>query len=274
MNFAYIKIFIKALIQRTLSHDVPDLAAQLSFYFLLALFPFLIFTFALLAYIPISTADVLRFFSQYVPEQGMGVIERNVVSILEVQRGGVLSISFFIALWSASNASHAVMRALNHAYEVEDSRSFIHGRLVAILLTISLMVVIVIALLLPVFGKMLGVFLSQYILLPEDFLFIWDVFRLSVSFGVLFLIFCCLYYFAPNLKLKVRDVWVGALMATMGWQLTSLAFSFYINNFGNFTAMYGSLGGIVGLLLWFFLSGMILLVGGEINATRKWLQKG
>lgn len=264
-------LFFKDLVSRFQFHHIPDLSAQLSFYFLLALFPFLIFVFALLAYTPLTTADVLRVAGQYIPTQALEPISENISGILDVQRGGLMSISIIIALWSASNGSHAIIRALNHAYSVEESRSFIKARLIAIMLTFALIFVILLALLLPVFGRAIGLFIFSVIGYTENFLLFWEFIRWGISLTIIFMIFCTLYYVAPNIKLSWEEIWVGAIFATLGWAAISFGYSVYLNNFAHFNATYGSLGGVIGLLLWFFLTAMTLILGGEINATlRSW----
>jgi membrane protein len=267
MKIAEWKAVCKELIDKFFEHRILDLAAQLSFYFLLSLFPFLIFVFALLAYLPFSTEDVLALIAHYVPANSMDLIERNVRGVLDVQRGGLLSISILFTLWSSSNAAYALMRALNDAYEVGEGRPFLRARLVALLLTFALLFVILIALLLPVFGRMIGLLLVNYLGMPIRLFEIWDSLRWVVSIAALFIVFCGLYYFAPNRNVPLTHVWVGALVATLGWQATSFTYSYYVSNFANFTATYGSLGGIVGLLLWFYLSSTVLLLGGEVNAV-------
>jgi membrane protein len=137
---------------------------------------------------------------------------------------------------------------------------------VSFFLTFSMILAIIVALILPVFGKAIGLFLFSFVGLSETFLTIWNVLRWLISFGMIVTVFAFLYYFAPNKTIGVREVWIGAIIATSGWELLSLAFSYYVSNFANFTATYGSLGGIIVLMLWLFLSGMILIVGGEINA--------
>lgn len=265
--------FFKQLISRFKDHEVPDLAALLSFYFLLALFPFLIFTFALLAYLPISTNDLLVLINQYAPAELMHLIEDNLRSVLDVKRGGLLSFSIIATLWSASNGSYAIIRALNRAYDVDESRPFLKARAVSFFLTFSMIFAIVVALVLPVFGKAIGLFMFSFVGLSETFLMMWNVLRWLISFGVIVTVFAFLYYFSPNKKIRANEVWVGAIFATVGWQIVSLAFSFYVNNFGHYTATYGSIGGIIVLMLWLFLSGMILILGGEINATIKNLKE-
>jgi membrane protein len=259
--------FLKIVFKRFIDDDVIGLSAQLAFFFLLSLFPFLLFTMTLLSYLPISVDDVLNIINKYAPGEAMKVIETNLSSLLNVHRGGLLSVGIIIAIWSASNGINAVIRALNRAYDVQESRPFLLARFIAILLTIAMIVVIIIALLLPVFGEQIGIFVFSHFGLSNTFLTVWNTIRWLLSFVVIITVFGCLYYFAPNRRLPFKEVLVGAFLATLGWQVVSLAFSYYVTNFGNFTAMYGSIGGIIILMFWFYLSAMILILGGIVNAT-------
>ncbi|MBB5325001.1 membrane protein [Anoxybacillus tepidamans] len=258
--------FIREMIQRFQEDEVSRLSAELAYFFLLSLFPFLIFLLTLLAYLPIPHEDVLSVVRQYAPKEAMDLIEANVHYIMNHQNGKLLSLGIIGAVWSASNGIAAIVRALNRAYDVEESRSFIVARGMAILLTLGMMVVIVVALLLPVFGKEIGLFLSSVLGVSEAFLTLWNTLRWTVSSLILFIVFTSLYYFAPNKRMHCKDVLVGALFATIGWIVTSLAFSYYVASFASYTSMYGSLGGIIILMVWFYLSGMIIVLGGELNA--------
>ena len=182
------------------------------------------------------------------------------------QNGKLLSLGIIGAVWSASNGIDAIVRALNRAYDVQESRSFIVARGMSILLTFGMMVVIVVALLLPVFGKAIGLFLSSVLGVSDVFLTLWNTLRWVASSLILFIFFTFLYFFALNKQLRCIDVLGGALFATVGWIVTSLAFSYYVGNFASYTSMYGSLGGIIILMAWFYLSGMIIVLGGELNA--------
>jgi membrane protein len=129
-----------------------------------------------------------------------------------------------------------------------------------------MMIVFIIALLLPVFGKQIGAFLFAEFGFSDKFFRIWGVIRWVLSSVVLFFIFTILYWIAPNIKLKCLTVIPGALFATVGWIVVSVGFSYYVSNFGNFSYTYGSIGGIIVLMIWFYLTGHIIILGAEINA--------
>jgi membrane protein len=258
--------WLKELIWRFQRDEISRLAAELAYYFLLSLFPFLIFLITLIGFFPLEQKDVLNLISEFAPQQTMKMIETNVNAIIGSHNEGLLSFGIIATTWSASNGINAIVRAFNRAYEVEESRSFIVARGMAVVLTMAMIFVIITALLLPVFGKMIGFYLFSTFGLSATFLAVWSASRWIVSAIILFMVFTGLYYFAPNKHLQIRDIVRGSAFATFGWMIASLAFSYYVGNFRNYTATYGSLGGIIILMLWFYISGMIIVIGGEINA--------
>ncbi|MBD8069935.1 YihY/virulence factor BrkB family protein [Bacillus sp. PS06] len=258
--------FIKELFKRFNEDEVAGLSAELAYFFLLSLFPFLIFSVTLIGYLPISEIDILNSVREYAPDGTIDMIEKNLESILGAQNGTLLSFGIIATIWSASNGINAVVRAFNRAYDVKESRHFLIARGMSIVLTIAMVFVIIIALLLPVFGRQIGLFLFTAFGLSDEFMGVWNVIRWIFSATILFIVFNCLYLFAPNRKLKIKEVVTGSFFATFGWMFVSLGFSYYVSSFGNYSATYGGLGGIIVLMIWFYLSGMIIIIGGEINA--------
>ncbi|AEH49303.1 YihY/virulence factor BrkB family protein [Parageobacillus thermoglucosidasius] len=258
--------FIREMARRFQEDEIPRLSAELAYYFLLSLFPFLIFLITLLAYLPIPHEDLLSVIRQYAPKEAIHLVEANVHRVMDEQNGRLLSLSIIGAIWSASNGMNAIVRAFNRAYDVVENRPFLVARGMSVLLTLGMIVVIIVALVLPVFGKMIGLFLFSAFGFSATFLTIWNAMRWVISSLILFAVFTALYYFAPNKKLRCANVVRGAIFATIGWIITSLAFSYYVNHFAHYAAMYGSLGGMIILMVWFYLSGMIIVLGGEMNA--------
>ncbi|MCA1032606.1 YihY/virulence factor BrkB family protein [Bacillus timonensis] len=257
---------LKELYLRFNEDEVAGLAAELAYFFLLSLFPFLIFLVTLVGFLPLSQEDVLNFVSEYAPGGTMDLIEKNLNVILGNHNGQLLSFGIIATIWSASNGINSVVRAFNRAYDVKESRHFLVARGMSILLTFAMIFVIVVALLLPVFGRQIGLFIFSTFGLSDTFLTIWNALRWILSAFILFVVFTSLYYFAPNKKLKIKEVVSGAFFATFGWMFVSLAFSYYVGKFGDYSATYGSLGGIIVLMIWFYLTGLIIIIGGEYNA--------
>ncbi|MFD0828447.1 YihY/virulence factor BrkB family protein [Neobacillus sp. M.A.Huq-85] len=257
---------IRLLWHRIEEDDLNGLSAQLAYFFLLSLFPLLIVLFTLLPYIPIPHQDVLGFIRGFAPAETMDLIEKNVKYVMNHRNGGLLSFGIIGTIWSASNGINAVVRAFNKAYNVKENRSFIVARGVAILLTLGMIIVFILAIILPVFGREIGVFLFSKVGFSDEFGKIWDALSYLVSAIILFLIFTGLYWIAPNVKLRCRSAFPGAAFSTIGWIVTSMGLRFYVGNFSNFSLTYGSIGAIIVLMIWLYLSAFIIVLGGEINA--------
>lgn len=261
-----VKGFFKKLFQKISDGDVTGLAAQLAYFFLLSLFPLLIFMVTLIPYLPVAQEDILNVISDYAPGETMDMIQSTINEVMSNRNTGLLSFSIIATIWSASNGMNAIVKSLNDAYEVEETRSFIVTRLMSIVLTIAMIFVFVIALLLPVFGRQIGLFLFSQFGFSDQFLTIWGALRWAISPIILFIVFVGLYFIAPSKKIKCLSAVPGAVFAALGWVGASLAFSYYVSNFGNYSATYGSIGGIIVLMIWFYLTGIIIMIGGHINA--------
>lgn len=266
--------FGKDLLERIDQADVTGLSAQLAFFFLLSLFPFLLFLVTLIGYLPMDESAVIEVLSAYLPEDVVLMIESNLAHIMENRHGGLLSLGVIGTLWSASNGMNAIKKCFNKAYGVEKEQLFITSRIISIGLTLAMIVVIAVALLLQVFGKTIGENLYNLFNFPIDYLQIWNRLRWVVSSAIFFIVFFFLYKLTPNTKVEWRHAIWGTLFATISWQLSTLAFSYYVNTLGNYSATYGSLGTVIVLMIWFYLSGIMITTGGVINAFLQQLEQG
>jgi len=243
-------------------------AAQLSFYFLLALFPFLLFLTALLAYVPIPDLmekifDLLR---AIIPGEALILVQDNVENLVTHQRGGLLSFGIVMALWSSSSAITAVMETLNLAYDVVEGRPFWKVRGLAILLTILLSVLLVTAMALLVFGPYLGHWVASQFGLGYVFQVAWALVRWVFIVVFLVLAMGLIYSIAPDVEQHWKWLTPGSIFSVIAIIGVSLAFSYYVDNFGSYNDTYGSIGAVIVLMLWMYFVGFLILVGGEINA--------
>lgn len=257
--------YVQSLVERVKDHDVSGMAAQLAFFFLLSLFPILLFLVTLLPYLPLTTIDILSFMETFVPEKSMVLIE-NQIDNLMVGNAKLLSVGVIGTLWSASNGMNALIKAFNRAYDIEENRTYIWRRIFSIVLTLAMVFVFIIALLLPVFGQQLTTFLFNNTGFDEEFMHMLATIRWVGSGLITFFVFSVLYWIFPMVKLHGRKVIRGAFFATVGMTVFSFGFSYYVNNFSTYTSTYGSIGGVIILMLWFYLSAHIIILGGEINA--------
>lgn len=257
---------LKEFYERIMMVDVFGLAAQLAYFLLLSLFPFLLFLFNLIGYFSLNGEVILQAFVNYAPPQVYDLIESNIESLLENQSGGLLSIGIFGTLWAASNGVNAIRKALNRAYGIKPKRIFIIYRLLSILVTIGIFIVIIVGLLLPVFGKIIGEYFFSWFGFSTEFLQLWETFRWVTSSVIFFIALVALYRLSPHQKVYFKHIVWGALFSTVGFQLVSWAFSFYVGSLRNYSATYGSLGTVIVLMIWFYLFGVIVLIGGVLNA--------
>lgn len=248
-------------------NDVSGNAAQLAYYMLFSIFPMLLIAATLLAYLHIDKDSVFNMIKEFAPDQIMDFLEENLNTLLTQKNGGLLSIGIIATLWSASNGMNAVMKSLNKAYGVTNKRNYVVQRLLSMFFTLAMLATVGATLLLLVFGQQIGMFLINHLNFSEDFLSFWNNLRWTVTLVVIFVVFTFLYWVAPNRRSTLISVLPGALFSTVGWTVASLGFAYYVNNFGNYSATYGSIGVIIILMLWFYLTGIILMIGGELNAT-------
>lgn len=259
--------FWKDLLIRIKKIDVTGLASQLAFFFLLSLFPLLIFVITLLPFLNIDDAQIFLYIREYAPSSVAILIEDTLAEILANRNGSLLSVGALATIWSASKGMNALTKALNLSYYTAETRSFIVTRALSLVFTVLLIVVFLIALILPVFGKQIGILAFSVLGLEQDFLAIWQSLRWGIPPVLIFFVFVTVYWLVPNVKLRWKGVVPGAAFATIGWILTSLVFSFYVGNFGNFSHTYGSIGAIIVLMMWLYFSGIILMLGGQLNAV-------
>jgi membrane protein len=255
-------------IQEIHDDDCLGRAAQLAYYFLFALFPFFLVLITLLGYLPLPNLmdRLMDTLAQLLPGDALHLVQDNVRDLITNQRGGLLSFGILAALWTSSSAITAIMDGLNRAYDVEEGRPFWKVRLFAILLTVGLSLFIIVSLVLLTFGPQIGGWIADRIGLGGIFQTAWNVLRWPVIVGLLILAMALVYYVAPDVEQQWHWITPGSVVAVVGWLLASLGFSYYVNNFGSYNATYGSIGAVIVLLTWMYVSGFLVLVGGEINA--------
>src|SRR5262245_54729349 len=243
-------------------------AAALAYYFIFALFPFFLFLAALLAYLPFPNLieQILTLLANVLPGEALALIQDNVTSLVSTPRGGLLSFGILAALWTSSSAITAIADALNHAYKVKEGRPFWKVRGIALLLTIGLSVFLIGSIVLLIFGPQIGGYLANLVGLGPVFEATWNILRWPVILIMVTTAAAAIYYFTPDVEQEWKWITPGSIFAVMTWTLASLGFSYYVNNFGSYDKTYGSIGAIIVLLTWMYVSGFFILVGGEINA--------
>ncbi|MCS1351645.1 YihY/virulence factor BrkB family protein [Mechercharimyces sp. CAU 1602] len=257
--------FLLHLWKQVMKDGIFDLAAALAFYFLFSIFPLLIFLLSLLSYFSLDMEQVWGMLRYMAPQQVSSAIIGTMESV-QVS-GGVISFSFLLTIWVASKAVNGLIRTLNQAYNVVETRNFIYVRFLSIALTVALVMLTMFTLALPVFGRIILPQVQMFVQEPALWQTVYNVLRWGVGVIMMAIVLFLIYWIAPNENIPVSKLLRGTLFATIGWQLISVGFSYYLQYFSNYSAIYGSLGGVMMLLMWFFLMALIILIGGEINAT-------
>ena len=261
---------LKRTFKETMADDVFSLAAQQAYYFFFALFPALLALLSIASFFPISnlTDEIVARLSQIAPEDVVRIVSDEINKLSGSKTGGILTIAFLFTLWSSSSAMMAMITTLNTAYDVTESRPWWKTRLVAVALTVGLALFIVVSLTLIIAGPTLAEQLASYFGLGPAFEWTWKILQWPVVFMLVSSTIALVYYFAPDVE---QDwVWItpGSVVATGLWVLVSLGFKFYLTSLGGGATYeaYGVIGGVMVLLLWFYLSGLVILLGAELNA--------
>jgi membrane protein len=259
------------LFKRTYNESMEDnilgLAAQLAFYFFLALFPALLFLIAIASFVPGRVLETgVEQLSGYMPPDVLNIIRGQMERIAGGQDTHLLTIGVLGALWSSSAAIVAIVQAMNRAYDVEESRPWWRVRLTAILLTIGLAVFIILSFGLVLVGPLVAEWLSGQYGLGAAFEWTWKILQWPVAFALVVVAIGLVYHYAPDAEQDWEWVTPGAALATVLWLIASIGFRIYVTNFGEYNESYGTLGGIMVLMLWFYISGLALLVGAEMNS--------
>ena len=245
-----------------------QMAAALSYYFVLSLFPALIFLSAVVAYLPVPDLfnQGLSVMGQFLPPDTMGLVRRVLSDVITPNRGTFLSFGLLGTLWAASGGFSAAIEALNIAYEVRDDRPFWKTRPLAIWLAFIIGVLLLTALSVMIVGPRFGGWLAGRVHLSTLFVLLWPYIHWSIAIGFTILAVEVLYSVAPNVKQRFLATLPGAVLAVGCWIGLSYLLGIYFRHFANFNKTYGTLGAAIALMTWLYWTGFAMLVGAELNA--------
>ena len=260
--------YIAELIVRYRNDDLASMSAQVTYYLILAFPPFLFFLIHLLSFSHLSNRILIANFNLILPDDTANLVKSLLDQTAQDKSGALLLLGIIASLWAASQGMSAVMRGLNHAYDVKETRSFIKRTSIALVSTAGVSMIIIFSFFMIVFGRTAGSYI--FALAGEQTIFykIWPFFRYSISLAFLFASFYVIYKYLPNRNPESNHVMVGTIFATVSWVSASVLFSFYVDRFANFGNIHGNLAGIFALIIWLYISTLIFLLGGELNAIR------
>ena len=258
----------KEAVKDFLDDDMTTYASALAYQIFFSLFPFIIFLIALLGFLNLASFfDWLREQAQLLmPQEAMPQVNQ-VIDGLQQQKGGLLSFGVIVAIWSASAAIRATMNALNVAYDITESRPAWKLYPLSIFYTLGLAAMMIATAALMVVGPQAVQWLADKAGAGQIFVTLWTWLRWPLALFLLTLAVAVIYYVAPDAEQEFRFITPGAVFAVLTWVAASIGFNYYVSKFADYNATYGSIGTIIVLLLYFFISAAVMLLGAEINAV-------
>jgi membrane protein len=262
------KELLKRTVKDSWADDLFSLAAQQAYYFFFALFPALLTTISIASFFPVANLvdEIVSALGRFVPPEVLRIISEQITKISESDQGGILTFAFLLTIWSSSGAMVSIITTLNAAYDITEGRPFWRVRLTAIALTVGLAVFALVSMALVLVGPTLAQHLAVSLHLGTAFKWAWWVLQWPVVFALVATGIGIVYYFAPDAKQEWIWITPGSILATILWVIVSLGFKLYLSYFGNYNETYGTLGTFIVVLTWFYLSGLAILIGAELNA--------
>lgn len=267
-----VRLSWRDLLKRTLREinddDCMGLAAQLSYYFFLALFPAVLFLLAVASFFPLThlTDDIIRTLGPLAPPEVLTFLEDQLQRLSNADSGGIMTVGFIGTIWSSSAAVVAIIGSFNRAYDIDEGRPWWKVRLIAIALTFALAFFILISFTLVLLGPTIAEYLGRSVGFGIVFEWGWKILQWPLAFVLVATAIGLVYYFAPDAEQEWVWITPGAAVATVLWVLVSLGFKFYLAHFADYNATYGAVGGVIAVMLWFYVSGLAILAGAEMNA--------
>lgn len=249
--------------------EVLTRSAALSYYFVFALFPMLFFLITMMGFLAQSgnlQAGLFGYAERVLPPDAFSLLQKTLKEISRQASGLKLAFGLVLALWSASGGVSSIMDALNRCYHVKDGRPFVKRKLISIGLTIALSALVILALVMVLYGNDIARFVGVHTGLSDVTIRAWQVGQWALAFFLVVSSFALLYYYGPDVKQHWRWITPGSLVGVIAWVAASYAFRVYLHYFNSYSKTYGSVGAVILLLLWLFISGMAILLGGEINS--------
>ncbi|MEV9641333.1 YihY/virulence factor BrkB family protein [Mammaliicoccus sciuri] len=264
---------IITIVQRFFKERFFDQAAQNAYYLLLSVLPFLLVVLSLVQFLPVQEASILALLRPFVPEESFQLIEQSVQSMIYKSHGKLLLLSVLAALWTSSIAVQSFARSLDLTNEKRQRKSFWISLIRNIGVTVLFMLVVPLSLFLPLLEKLLHTVIAYYDVLEDwqGWLYIWPNIKWGLGTIFLLLFFLLFYQLVPTGKMKWKEALPGAVFSAFGWQLVSLLFGDYVSRV-DYSRLYGQLAGIIMLVLWFYLTAVIILLSGLLNA--EWKRRG
>lgn len=257
---------IDLIIKKIRDEHIAAFSAQAAFFIIISFFPFIMLLLSIIQYFPVQESTIMKLFTQIFPDAVNSLVIVVVNDIYDTTSSGtVISLTALTAMWSAGKGFLAIMKGLNSVYEIKETRNYILLRIVSALYTLIFAIMLIATMVLFVFGNQLYLWIQAKFPVLKDMALLIISLRTIVGLITLIIFFLIIYVVIPNRKTNIMRELPGAMICAAGWMAFSYAFSFYIDNYTNYSSMYGSLTTIVLFMLWMYFCMYILFIGAEIN---------
>ncbi|MCL2699560.1 MAG: YihY/virulence factor BrkB family protein [Defluviitaleaceae bacterium] len=261
-----IKKFSIALVKEIIAHDLWGYANALTYKLLLALFPFIIFLMTLIGFFNIDASYFTIGLTEALPPEVSGIIDTFALEVVSGRNLSLLSVSLFVAVFSASSGFRAIIKGINKAYDANDTRGALFTGVISVGLVFLFAVSIIICLVVLIFGDYLMALADWHFGLSAAAFAVYEGFRYLGVMAALLAAVCAIYKISSCKRVKLLSVLPGAAVTVALWVLASKVFEIYIANFARFSVVYGGLGSVFVMMIWLNIVSFLLLVGSEINA--------
>ena len=271
-NFSFINS-VKTLVMSIIENDFFGMAAEMGFMLVIGIFPFMLFLMSVFGWLGNKSLmdPVIIFLANFMPDQAMNLLITVLSEVMIFSQGGLVAIAGFIAtLFLSMNAMAVVLKGLNRAYKVKETRNLVYTRVLSLLMILVDVMVLFVSINLIVFGKVIISFLTHHAFITKPLAMILLMLRWPIAFAALFLMAFLSYYILPNLRgnerFKRKSAIPGSFFFVIFWLVASWGFSIYVNNLKTYNMVYGTIGAFAVLMVWLYYSSILILIGGEINS--------
>ncbi len=273
MNKKTLKVYITTLIRRIIADDFPGMASEMAYMFVIGIFPLMLLLMSVYGWLGKKTIlfQILNTLSAVAPSDAINLLKNVLSEVMIFEHGGLMAIiGFAIVLGLSSNIFAVIMKGLNRAYGLQETRSFIHTRILSVVMLFINTFLLFICTNLIVFGKVILSVILHYIILPNEIIHWILVTRWPVAFIALYVLTFLNYYYLPCIvkhnKYRRRSIFAGTMFFSVAWLLGSWMFSVYLDNLNTYNRVYGTIGAVAILMVWLYYTSIVLLIGGEMNS--------
>lgn len=256
---------VSELVKRYFSHGISRAGAELAYFFLFSILAFMIFITSLVGILDLDIAEIASSVEYVVPSDVVALLDEYTTYLTSIVTDSLMYTGVLLTFYFITRSVNALIYAINMAYGVKEKRNFLLQTLLSGAFTALLIISMIAVLMLLIAGKSFILYISEFLGFEVLYLNIWNILRFVIAACFISATLLYLYVLIPKKRIKLKQAMPGTLLAMVAWLTVTIVFSFYVENMGRFSFLYGSIGAIIVLMLWLYLTGIILVIGAELN---------